>query len=456
MTIPVPRGRQKEVVHLPATGNTVVLGTAGSGKTTMSILRSEAISHPQASNSGPTLLVTFNKTLIRYMEAMAPKEMERVTISTFHSWLRNWIIGNGINFDEALAGSDEKRTLIGLAIRNTAKSRHMPKVLGRPFRFLESEISWIQAQGISSAEEYEQVERTGRGGQTLLRKDRAHVFAVLEEYRRLRSDRGQLFDWDDIATFAQTLPRKPNHYRHFIIDEGQDFTPVMLRAIADAVPDGGSLSWFGDYAQQIYGQRMSWRQAGLPDPKIERFAENYRNTLQIANLALEVAEMPYFTGTPDLVAPNSPRASGPAPLLESFPTPTVEMAEVARLAQERAKTESTAVLFFSRQDERAFEKLLSTSSTSLHKTMTKWVEGPGLWHGTYHSAKGLEFDTVFLPGLSAAVVPSQENIDAYELDNALQSDGKLLYVGVTRARSTLIISHTGQPSSLLPSSLLNR
>jgi len=39
MSFPVPQGRQREVVYLPEHGHTVVLGTAGSGKTTMAILR---------------------------------------------------------------------------------------------------------------------------------------------------------------------------------------------------------------------------------------------------------------------------------------------------------------------------------------------------------------------------------------------------------------------------------
>ena len=39
-SLPRPIGRQREVLYLPADGYTVVLGTAGSGKTTLAILRS--------------------------------------------------------------------------------------------------------------------------------------------------------------------------------------------------------------------------------------------------------------------------------------------------------------------------------------------------------------------------------------------------------------------------------
>ena len=39
MSLPKPIGRQKEVLYLPAQGHLAILGTAGSGKTTLAILR---------------------------------------------------------------------------------------------------------------------------------------------------------------------------------------------------------------------------------------------------------------------------------------------------------------------------------------------------------------------------------------------------------------------------------
>lgn len=39
-SLPLTVGRQREILYLPSSGHSVVLGTAGSGKTTLSILRS--------------------------------------------------------------------------------------------------------------------------------------------------------------------------------------------------------------------------------------------------------------------------------------------------------------------------------------------------------------------------------------------------------------------------------
>jgi superfamily I DNA/RNA helicase len=67
-----------------------------------------------------------------------------------------------------------------------------------------------------------------------------------------------------------------------------------------------------------------------------------------------------------------------------------------------------------------------------------------------HNGKGLEFDAVILPFLSNARFPNPMAIEADGLDEASAGDGRLLYVGVTRARSELILTHTGEPTSLLP------
>lgn len=59
---------------------------------------------------------------------------------------------------------------------------------------------------------------------------------------------------------------------------------------------------------------------------------------------------------------------------------------------------------------------------------------------TLHGAKGLEFDTVFLPGWEEGLFPSQRSMDESGL-KGLEEERRLAYVGITRARKRAIISH---------------
>ncbi|MCU4159036.1 UvrD-helicase domain-containing protein [Acidiphilium sp. AL] len=59
---------------------------------------------------------------------------------------------------------------------------------------------------------------------------------------------------------------------------------------------------------------------------------------------------------------------------------------------------------------------------------------------TLHAAKGLEFDTVFLPGWEEGVFPNQRSLDEGGA-KSLEEERRLAYVGITRARQRAIISH---------------
>ena len=79
---------------------------------------------------------------------------------------------------------------------------------------------------------------------------------------------------------------------------------------------------------------------------------------------------------------------------------------------------------------------------------------------TLHSAKGLEFDLVFLPGWEEGLFPHQRSLDEGGADS-LEEERRLAYVAITRARKELYITTAlnrrvyGQWQNNIPSRFIN-
>ena len=266
-----------------------MLGTAGSGKTTMAIHRAVYLANGLADHGGRTLLTTFNKTLVTYLEHLRPPELTNVDVVTYHRFARGYLAGQNLMSPQAICSPKQRNRLIALAVGGVAARHKGLSLFNRPPAFFSDEIRWMNQHGIEDQDDYVVRERIGRSNARITREQRPAMYEVLTEYCAQRAARGQSYDWDDLASAAHRALQQddaPRRYRHIVIDEGQDFSPEMVRSLALAMSDDGSLTMFADVAQQIYGRRLTWSDAGLNAGTPWKFEKNYRNSPQVAALGL--------------------------------------------------------------------------------------------------------------------------------------------------------------------------
>ena len=74
---------------------------------------------------------------------------------------------------------------------------------------------------------------------------------------------------------------------------------------------------------------------------------------------------------------------------------------------------------------------------------------PVLTLATLHAAKGLEWERVFLIGVSESILPFDSGNTGPENQSAIDEERRLFYVGITRAKKDLRMSYRGEPSRFL-------
>jgi DNA helicase-2/ATP-dependent DNA helicase PcrA len=79
---------------------------------------------------------------------------------------------------------------------------------------------------------------------------------------------------------------------------------------------------------------------------------------------------------------------------------------------------------------------------------------------TLHAAKGLEFPCVYIIGVEQNLIPHERAVRQYD-QNQLEEERRLLFVGLTRAKERLVLTHTtrremhGRSLSTIPSDFLS-
>jgi superfamily I DNA/RNA helicase len=451
-----PQGKQEEVMALPAKGHIIVLGTAGSGKTTIALLRAHHLAN--IPNGGRVLLVTFNRALVEYMRGICDSNLSELTVENYHKFARGYLSSRGkMPRGNGILENNEKANDIEQAVEDLKKQYPNESTFRRPKQFFVDEITFIERFGFTDLNSYYDAERIGRSSANIKRENRKWIFAVYKRYIELREKDGYKYDWDDLAFYVYCELQgddSERRYSHIIVDEGQDFSPMMIKSLVDAVAVGGSFTFFGDVAQQIYGSRLSWRDSGINTEKIWRFDINYRNPAVITEFAKDITKSEYWQQDVDMVNATVQIAEGLKPVLVEFSCKQRELSWVVDRAISNGKISSTVIICRNRADIDQFMRILKNKgcyATEIDKRTPGYAHIKTVYLTTFHSAKGLEFDNVFIPFLNNDKLPDPETVaNAVSKEEAYTNEIKLLYVAATRSKFGLYMSYSGILSPLFP------
>ncbi len=106
---------------------------------------------------------------------------------------------------------------------------------------------------------------------------------------------------------------------------------------------------------------------------------------------------------------------------------------------ENIKELLSAIKHFESEKISTIEQFLDEVALMQDKMATRDNEQEKVLLMTLHSAKGLEFDIVILAGLEQGLLPTSRALDE---DDSLEEERRLFYVGITRAKERLLLTHT--------------
>lgn len=474
-------GEQTSVLFLQPKNPIQIKGVAGSGKTTVALYRAKHLlmQHPELFQEPFVIIFTYNKTLVKYLEALLPfvpggyeepkffdkirgREFRiddkiepglKVNVTNFHKWAYSFLEQRGINLRSKILSRENKKTCISNSILNTKSLFSEANILNSNTSFFEEEFSWIKGKLLLSRDEYIETKRTGRGTQDRVTKDDKEViYSAFEEYQTILST-GGLFDFDDFAILTlQELNKAPMEqpFTNIVVDEAQDLTKAQLIVISQIVsPETNSLTIIADSAQRIYKSGFTWSEVGINvrGGRTKELKKNYRTTKQVFDAALSLLENDLDKS--DFTTHEDVDRNGSKPIICECANFYKQIDFITeQINRINLDEESIVILHRRRTGLNGIHKLLSNNGIEaeiiIDNGTIEYNNLPKIC--TLHSIKGLEFDHVFIIDLLESELPSQEGFTTQDDESHISAERRLLYTGMTRAKENLYLLYHGTPS----------
>lgn len=434
-----PTPEQISVVRRIQSGVSLIRGAAGSGKTTTAIIALRAAAGAavnQLRNDGGLpaniLVLTFYNSLCGYISAVAQAELAdyaddvRLYVMTFDKWAYDTL------------GWQGSLNLISAEMKLRKLAANFP----RDINFVLDEVNYLLGRfPLGRLDEYIDVERTGRGASPQMPKNvrRKLLDEIVYPYLQWKID-SKVKDFHDLAMEMSTA-EPAFKYDVIVIDEAQDFSANQLRAVLHHADDNATITVVTDSAQRIYPRGAAWAEAGLvvASSRSFRLSTNYRNTRQIASLAASLVKGLSVDDDGSLPDPGACTLNGCFPILIRGSFSEQLNFVFQRLAKIDLEQETVGFLHLKGGgwfDE--VRKSLAARGFGYCELQgaSDWPEGgSNIGLCTLHSAKGLEFDHVFMIGLKDTHASYGEGPE----DDRYNMLRRLLAMGVGRARRSVVL-----------------
>jgi len=306
---------------------------------------------------------------------------------------------------------------------------------------------------------YLTTDRSGRG-RALSPEQRRAILAAYTWYHQALLKRG-FVEPAEFVRMAYRLRLKGEQtetdYAAVIVDEVQDISEIALRLLHSLVgnrEDG--LLLVGDATQRIFTRGYSLRGLGIDIAgRGIVLRKNYRNTKQILEAAFPLIESECKEDVIQAevtaldLRPEFSVREGSRPIVVRCSDEEAESrflaAEIAALLKYKHYTPGDICVVARNRHYRAVA-LASLKGASIPVYLFRDPEAGevsadenAVRVSSLHGAKGHEFGTVFVIGAVEGVIPLGSEIDA----QIMSSEAAVLYVGMTRARDLLYLSHSG-------------
>ncbi|MBB5845750.1 DNA helicase-2/ATP-dependent DNA helicase PcrA [Mobiluncus mulieris] len=446
-------------------GALCVLAGAGTGKT-------RAITYRIAYGVRTGAVAAENILALSFTQKAAGEMRERLTglgvpgveTRTFHSAA----LAQARFFWPQVVGGEILRVMSGKASLVTAAAARLGLDPSRAqVRDLAGEIEWAKVSLLAPDEYVEAARAAGRMGVANLNPERiADLAAAYEEVKA----EAQALDFEDILLVCagmldereDVLRAVQARYQYFVVDEYQDVSPLQNYLLLRWLGHRRDLAVVGDAAQTIYsfaGATPSFLTdftRGYPEAKVVELTRDYRSTPQVVGLANQVlADAKDAAGRPlgGTVQLVSQREDGPDVQWFIAEDDQTEASTVAKrswhLMKQGTNPKDIAILFRTNSQAGLFGTELARMGLPyvVKDQVKSGFEADGaskdsipreaITLASLHSAKGLEWEAVFLVGASEGLLP----INLSTTDAQIEEERRLTYVGITRARSLLTISY---------------